>query len=284
MRIVSQARWLLVVARQAAVRIAGPVILWMLFPLLLLPYLVLRGSGDELFAAHDIEAWENNFIGSNATRGLQAIKYDRGFGGLDFPAFLMHFSWFFLPFVWSIVVAIRERGKMFEFFCWVLVTCYLSTVVFALVPVRPPWMEDGIHRILAERQFIAYTGVDDNQFAAFPSLHAGLPMTIALFYWLRAKNGRMLGLLIGVHGLLISLAVIYLGEHWVIDVVAGWLFAGGVAVLFRSRRVRRAVDSLPGNPLGQLVAINRYLMNAGARERESPQLPLAIPEQPNRAA
>jgi len=167
---------------------------------------------------------------------------------LDAAGFAMHLSWFFLPFAFSLVVAFTDRRKMLEFYCWVLAASYLSTVFYLLFPVRPPWMEEGITRILAERNFIQYTQADDNPFAAFPSLHAAIPFVIALFFLLRSERMRSLAWLAGIHGLLISFAVVYLGEHWVLDVLAGWVLAGFVAWLFVSARVRAAIHCIPGDP------------------------------------
>lgn len=236
---------------------------WGIFAILLMPYVAIRGKGDEVFAPIGFEGAERAVFFGVPTRFLQEHLYARDMVWLDAAGFAMHLSWFFLPFAFSLVVAFTERRKMLEFYCWVLAASYLSTIFYLLLPVRPPWMEEGITRVLAERSFIRYTEVDDNPFAAFPSLHAAIPLVIALFFLLRSERKRALAWPIALHGMLISAAVVYLGEHWVLDVVAGWVLAGFVAWLFVSRRVRAVVHRIPGDPLLHLQRLDARIANLG---------------------
>jgi hypothetical protein len=113
--------------------------------------------------------------------------------------------------------------------------------------------------VLAERAFVTYTQLDDNPFAAFPSLHAGFPLVIGLFFLLRCGRTRRLGWVAVGFAVAIGFDVVYLGEHWVIDVVGGYALAGGVAWLFTSSVVRAALGALPGNVLGRITALNDAL-------------------------
>jgi membrane-associated phospholipid phosphatase len=57
-----------------------------------------------------------------------------------------------------------------------------------------------------------------------PSLHAGTTLLVALFFWpLASTLGR--AALLG-YVLAMAAALVYTGEHYVVDVVAGWLTAG----------------------------------------------------------
>jgi membrane-associated phospholipid phosphatase len=236
---------------------------WGVFALLLMPYVAIRGKGDEIFSPIGLEGAERAVFSGVPTRFLQEHLYARDLVWLDAAGFVMHLSWFFLPFAFSLVVAFTERRKMLEFYCWVLAASYVSNVFYLLLPVRPPWMEPGVTRILAERSFIQYTQADDNPFAAFPSLHAAVPMVIALFFLLRSETKRVLVWPIAVHGLFISAAVVYLGEHWVLDVVAGWALAGFVAWLFVSRKVRAALHRIPGDPLLRIQDLDARIASLG---------------------
>lgn len=270
--------------RGRVLRVLGAAGTWGIFALLLLPYVAIRGKGDELFSPVGLEGVEQAAFFGVPTRSLQAHLYARDLVWLDAFGFVMHLSWFFLPFVFSLVLAVTERRKMLEFYCWVLAASYLSTIFYLLMPVRPPWMEEGITRVLAERSFIQYTQADDNPFAAFPSLHAAVPMVIALFFWLRSDRWNALAFPVAIHGLLISAAVVYLGEHWVLDVVAGWALAAFVAWLFVSRRVRSALHRIPGDPLSRLQALDARIAALGsAPVTPCPAIPVA-PETQRRAA
>ncbi|HML97936.1 MAG TPA: phosphatase PAP2 family protein [Tepidiformaceae bacterium] len=269
--------------RQRALRVLGGVGTWGIFALLLLPYVAIRGKGDELFSPIGFEGLERAAFFGVPTRFLQEHLYTRDMVWLDAFGLAMHLSWFFLPFVFSLVVAFTERKKMLEFYCWVLAASYLSTIFYLLMPVRPPWMEEGITRVLAERSFIEYTQADDNPFAAFPSLHAAIPMVIAMFFWLRSERGTALALPLAIHGLLISAAVVYLGEHWVLDVLAGWAMAGVVAWLFVSPGVRAALQRIPGDPLRRVQELDARIVALGNEVDQQTPGP-ADPERLPRAA
>jgi hypothetical protein len=125
-------------------------------------------------------------------------------------------------------------------------------------------MEIGSVRVLQERAFIEYTGVDTNQVAAMPSLHAGLPAALGLFALLRLRWRRAAAALFAYSGG-VGFFVVYLGEHWVIDVFAGWALAASVAVVLTRPEVHRAVNALPGRPLTAFARFNAWWLPEPAR-------------------
>jgi membrane-associated phospholipid phosphatase len=262
-------------------RLAGPVAIWAWFSLMLIPYSALRGIGDSFFAPHDIKGFETAIFGGVIpSRWLQVHLHQQSARDLDYLMFLAHLSWFFLPFIWGLVIAFTDRKKLFEFYGWVLTLSYLSTLFFLVAPTRPPWMEAGVTRVLLDRSFVQYTQLDSNAYAAFPSMHAGLPMTMALFFFLRSEKKKGYGFIVLAHCLWVSFAIVYLGEHWVIDVLGGWALAAGAAFLFTSRTVRRGVETLPGDPLRRLIGFNNWLMDLGLRRGGTfaAEAPAAMPE------
>ena len=58
--------------------------------------------------------------------------------------------------------------------------------------------------------------------AAMPSLHAAYPAMLLLRFWADGTRWRI-GL--GVYTLAMGFALVYGGEHFVVDVVIGWLYA-----------------------------------------------------------
>jgi membrane-associated phospholipid phosphatase len=146
-------------------------------------------------------------------------------------------------------------------------TIYLASIVFLLCPVEPPWMEIGSVRVLEVRAFIEYTGVDTNQVAAMPSLHAGLPAMLGLFALVRL-GWRKTAYALFAYSAGVGFFVVYLGEHWVIDVVAGWALAGFVAFVLTRGAMYRAVNALPGHPLTALARFNRYWFPEPVRRLE----------------
>nr|WP_245555802.1 phosphatase PAP2 family protein [Gordonia soli] len=70
-----------------------------------------------------------------------------------------------------------------------------------------------------------------NLVAAIPSLHAGLTMLLALFMWPRVKAlGKTLFM---GYALTMAFALVFTGEHYVIDILLGWGLAAAVILTYR---------------------------------------------------
>jgi membrane-associated phospholipid phosphatase len=142
-----------------------------------------------------------------------------------------------------------------------LLTCDLF---YAAQPTRPPWMDVEVTRVIG----LVYgdTGwVDHNPHSALPSLHAAMPVMYALWFAHRAEPLlRRMAPFIALWALGISWAVVYGGEHYVIDVLAGagwatvWYYAfrtllvlpfwSKVALVPRRAVVQSNVVALPAGP------------------------------------
>ena len=103
-----------------------------------------------------------------------------------------------------------------------------------------------------------------NNVAAMPSLHAAYPMLILLFFWPLARWPVRV-LLVG-YVLAMAFSLVYTGEHFVADEVAGWAcaitvyFVGSRLLNRRARRrlgsdrgTRGSTDDLPGD--GETTAL-----------------------------
>jgi membrane-associated phospholipid phosphatase len=123
-----------------------------------------------------------------------------------------------------------------------------SVLTFALVgvggyivyPAAPPWLAaargtiGAVHRLSSSGWHYLHLDVvgmltvsgqgGSNPVAAMPSLHAGSAMLVALFLWPLVRTGWRVALVGYV--LLMAVALVYTGEHYVVDVVAGWGTAG----------------------------------------------------------
>ncbi|WP_024795720.1 phosphatase PAP2 family protein [Tomitella biformata] len=67
-----------------------------------------------------------------------------------------------------------------------------------------------------------------NLVAAIPSLHAGLTMMVALFVWPLVR--RRWWAVWAAYPLIMGFALVYTGEHYVLDVLLGWAMAAAVIV------------------------------------------------------
>jgi hypothetical protein len=115
---------------------------------------------------------------------------------------------------------------------WALVvSCVLGLACYLLLPTAPPRMLSGYTDILSLHANDGWWGGDasapkgmgglTNQLAAFPSLHAGWALWVALVvrrstrtYWARG--------LAWSHALITALVVVATGNHWILDVAVGW--------------------------------------------------------------
>jgi hypothetical protein len=97
-----------------------------------------------------------------------------------------------------------------------------------------------------------------NLVAAIPSLHAGLTLAVAAFLWRRVS--RKWRPLLVLYVLVMAFTLVYTAEHYVVDVLLGWVLAAMVLLVVRRfeswrRRTADAEDQLnsvsPRRPLRQ---------------------------------
>ena len=88
------------------------------------------------------------------------------------------------------------------------------------------------------------TNVYANDIAAIPSLHAAYPLMIAVFFWERRRVAAraMLVLYVGA----MALTLVYTAEHYVVDILLGWLYAMGTAWAMRRFWPREASSKSGG--------------------------------------
>ena len=113
-----------------------------------------------------------------------------------------------------------------------LIATVLGLATYLLVPTAPPRMVAGYPDILSLHASAGWWGSDasaprglgglTNELAAFPSLHAGWSLWVALATqrWARRRTVRVAGWL---HAAVTALVVVGTANHWVLDVVGGWL-------------------------------------------------------------
>ncbi len=89
-----------------------------------------------------------------------------------------------------------------------------------------------------------------NQVAAVPSLHAAISALLTVFFWPRVR--RRWRPLLACYALAMAFSLVYSAEHYVFDILLGWLVTAAVAVGFRrwenshSRRPEETGDGQPG--------------------------------------
>lgn len=151
-------------------------------------------------------------------------------------------------------------------------------VLFWLMPTAPPRFMPGFEGTVSDamrRHYLGYPLTWANRYASFPSFHVGwtLIACLALAATLPSVRSRVLAL---VPAVLVALAVVTTGNHYVVDAVAGLLIAVGAYVavgrVFRAEPAQRSADA--GRPVGAVEPV--------AREHDLPELEVAGPERAGR--
>ncbi|QIK74367.1 phosphatase PAP2 family protein [Nocardioides piscis] len=112
-----------------------------------------------------------------------------------------------------------------------VVATVVALGVYLLAPTAPPRLVGGFTDVLAQHSGAGWWGAEasapkglgelTNQLAAFPSMHAGWALWVALA--VAASTRHWLPRLVAwSHAVVTALVVIGTGNHWTLDVVAGW--------------------------------------------------------------
>jgi len=170
---------------------------------------------------------------------------------MDVLGSTVYFMHFVLPAVVGLHLWLGGRSRYRAFAATLLVACCLAFVTYVALPTQPPWLghPQDVHEVIDETigklnlpgwLVGFYRDRDYNVDAAFPSLHAAFPLIATLHVWPRS---RRLGIVLAAWTLVVWVAVVYLGEHYVVDVLGGIAYAA-VAVLavtwWRRGAARRA--------------------------------------------
>lgn len=218
------------------------------------------------------------------------IAVDKWLGGGDIPTLwlqahlwrLGHPRWYdyavwavylthFLV-VWIVAAGLwRVSRRRFAHYAVLTVAVTLGAfLTYWLYPAQPPWLAADGARIAPVDRIVpmvwdqlgvrtvssVYENGDlVNTVAAMPSLHAAYPFMLLLFFW---GAGRRVRAGLALYTVAMAYALVYSGEHFVCDILAGWALAGVafavVALALRGgvlsprsrartrRRLRRADD------------------------------------------
>lgn len=154
----------------------------------------------------------------------------------------VYMSWFLLPVLAALPFVLHPRRDAWKLTCWLVIAYCLAMPFFALYPLQPPWLHDPRVQSVFLLVRPGLRGVDPNPYASMPSLHVAMPAVAALWY----EGRHRYRIVLWAYTALISLTVVFSGDHYVADVVAGLLFAGAATFAMRRLRLplRRRLDGL----------------------------------------
>jgi hypothetical protein len=227
---------------------------WIPFVVLLLAYELMRGVADDAgLPLHSTDlalADRLVFFGLLPTQVLQdALRPAAGLDVIAIGATVVYMLHFALPLATGFALWLWRRPQYYDFVAALIILSMAGFVTYLLLPAAPPWyvadrglldgpdgrpliayLKPGAFETLAAAlgfdgrylYSLAFGSVNPNAVAAFPSLHVAYPF-LAFLVLLRAF-GRV-GWLAFFYTLLVTFSVVYTGDHWVIDAVAGMAYA-----------------------------------------------------------
>ncbi len=234
-----------------------------------------RGWGDRAGFALQVEAPRNIdrflFFGTDPNVWMQNRFYDaKIIHWYDKVASAIYYTHFILPVIALAILWVTSHRQWVRFMTRFATMLLVACVGFVLTPTVPPWMAaDKKYDYQILEPLARHTGRGframglkgfvkvwqsslewGNPVAAMPSLHAAFALFVPAFFlpWIRPI--WLKGLVL-TFPLLMLASLVYFGEHYVADAVAGWLLVAGSFALWGwidrravRRRAAHATDAL----------------------------------------
>jgi membrane-associated phospholipid phosphatase len=254
---------------------AQVVIDWLPFTAVLLLYDQTRGVADKLgIALHEsdiLHAEKWLFGGVNPPLWLQQHLYNPDHVyWYDALITLVYTTHFLATPILAAILWLRDRALWLRYISRVVVLAVAGLITYCLFPEAPPWLaaRDGltepIARLSARGWIWLHAGnlnsvlaraQDDgsNPVAAMPSLHTAFAVLVALMIGARLRSRWRY--LLALYPVAMGFTLVYTGEHYVLDLIAGVVYALVVhAALNRweARRAARRAESIRALPLDDL--------------------------------
>jgi hypothetical protein len=183
---------------------------------------------------------------------LPSIRLQRAFGApgrIQWREKLLiwpHWVWFAVPHSAVAYILIRHRDRFPSAAAHTYAVFNVGALVYWALPTAPPWyaakegrMGPASGQQLAVRRMMAeygaefwgdawgplYSYIGGNPLAAMPSLHFATSVMAA---HLLSEVGRGPGLVGWSYAAVLGVALVYLGEHYVVDLLAGLALTEGV--------------------------------------------------------
>jgi membrane-associated phospholipid phosphatase len=218
-------------------REARAIRLWGAYVVSFVVFSLVRGHADDIgfpvraeYVA-DIDRWLG--LGTVPTHALQAILPLSGVA--VWTAVFVHLTYYAAPPLVGLLYWLRAPERFFRYAYGFVAMYGVSLAVHIVVPTVPPWLAairgtiGPVRRLLAEAlngwnpsfyQYGLYVAAG-NDVAAMPSVHAAATALILCAAW--RTRWRLMA---AVYAALMALALMYLGEHYLTDILAGFLIAG----------------------------------------------------------
>lgn len=170
----------------------------------------------------------------------------------DYLAWVAYLSHFVVTLAVAAFLYVANRARFKRLALLILTVSVAGFITYFIIPAEPPWLASRqgalphttrvVHDIWSNLDLPTIAKVFDgdskvaNPVAALPSLHAAWPFMLLLFLWPVLRRGRWL--LVGYNAVMVFVLV-YGAEHYVSDILLGWLYATVVFVAWSRYWARR---------------------------------------------
>ena len=196
------------------------------------------GITGHVYTYPQIRVDEFLFGGTVPTVTLQRWFYTPGSPHLwDYLMVLVYLSYFFVPLITAALLWKFAYQWFGRFALMLILLAAMALVTYALFPADPPWLAARHHDIPEVSRIIKGLASDlhirmgrafgskstlVNPIAAVPSLHFAVTTSLLLFFWPLTKRWRWL---LVAYPIAMGVALVYLGEHYVLDLLVGAVYA-----------------------------------------------------------
>lgn len=239
-----------------------------LYAVMWLAYDYSRGIADSIGFPLQVELPRNLdrllFVGTDPNVWIQERFWRSDLQWYDVAGSLVYFTHFILPVAVSVYFWITERAEWVRYIRRFATVLFAGVLTYVLVPTAPPWMAASTkfpYRILEPLQRTTgrgwnWLGLDTvnsvilrgqqwaNPTAAIPSLHAAFALFMVMFLWPRIRH-RWVRVPLAVFPVAMGLTLVYFAEHYVIDVLVGWLYVIGAFWIWNRWEGRRDPTERP---------------------------------------
>lgn len=239
-----------------------------LYALMWLSYDYSRGIADSFGFPLQVEMPRNVdrflFFGTDPNVWMQKTFLGDSIRWYDTVGSLVYFTHFLFPVALSVILWMRNREQWIRYIRRFATVLFAGVLTYIVLPTAPPWMASSNrhpYRIMEPLTRTTGRGWNAlglntvnsvilrgqqwaNPTAAIPSLHAAFALFMVVFLWPRVQRLWIRVILVSFP-VAMALSLVYFAEHYVIDIIVGWLYVAG-AFWFWNRREKKSSERRAG--------------------------------------
>ncbi|MBD3385630.1 phosphatase PAP2 family protein [candidate division KSB1 bacterium] len=155
---------------------------------------------------------------------------------IDYFALFIYLSFFWLPMTFAFYLWIKNKEVFKRFLTAFALLSFMGLLTYLIFPAYPPWMASDFGLLpplkrhlwnlnIGQWALSIFSGSNYNPIAPLPSLHAAWALLTS--YFMAKVFYSRLGILshfFYIYFILVSMTIIYSGDHYVVDILAGVLY------------------------------------------------------------